>query len=106
MLTTWPAFTEAMYLLGEAGAWKAQQALWNLVEQGDIELAEIDVELQGRIRALMAKYQDLPMDLADASLVALAEARRLRDVFTLDHGDFQVYRLHSRKTFRLWPRDL
>ncbi len=30
MLTTWPAFTEAMYLLGEAGGWRAQDALWSL----------------------------------------------------------------------------
>jgi predicted nucleic acid-binding protein len=48
----------------------------------------------------------LPMDLADASLVALAELRGLRDVFTLDHTDFHVYRLHRRQTFRLWPRNL
>jgi predicted nucleic acid-binding protein len=46
------------------------------------------------------------MILADASLVALAEARRLRDIFTLDHADFTVYRLHRRRTFRLWPRVL
>ena len=65
-----------------------------------------DVEQRARIRALMEKYQDLPMDLADASLVALAEMRGLREVFTLDHADFQVYRLHRRQTFRLWPREL
>jgi predicted nucleic acid-binding protein len=54
----------------------------------------------------MAKYQNLPMDLADASLVALAEARRLHDIFTLDHADSRIYRLHRRLTFRLWPRHL
>jgi uncharacterized protein len=106
MLTTWPAFTEAMYLLGEAGGWRAQDALWGLVEKHDVELADADLEQRARIRALMEKYQDLPMDLADASLVALAEMRGLRDVFTLDHADFQVYRLHRRQTFRLWPREL
>jgi uncharacterized protein len=31
LLTTWPAFTEAIYLLGSAGGWKAQEALWRLV---------------------------------------------------------------------------
>jgi predicted nucleic acid-binding protein len=41
--------------------------------------------------------------LADASLVALAEERGLRDIFTLDHGDFQTYRRHRRQAFRLWP---
>jgi predicted nucleic acid-binding protein len=104
MLTTWPAFTEAMYLLGEAGGWKAQSALWLLEEKGDVEIAEQSPEDRRRMDALMEKYHDRPMDLADASLVALAERRGLRDVFTLDHADFQTYRLHRRQTFRIWPR--
>jgi len=106
MLTTWPAFTEAMYLLGEAGGWVAQDALWGLVEKGDVGIAVSGPEQLQRMPALMEKYRDLPMDLADASLVALAEERGLRDIFTLDHADFQIYRIHRRQTFRLWPRRL
>ena len=106
MLTTWPAFTEAMYLLGAAGGWTAQDALWSLVQQGDLELAEQPLEHRGRMRVLMEKYRDRPMDLADASLVVLAEKRGLRDIFTLDHTDFRVYRLNRQQTFRLWPREL
>lgn len=106
MLTTWPAFTEAMYLLGAAGGWTAQDALWGLVEQGDLEIASTASEQLPHLRSLMDKYQDRPMDLADASLVALAEERSLRDIFTLDHADFQAYRIHRRQTFRLWPRTL
>jgi predicted nucleic acid-binding protein len=106
MLTTWPAFTEAMYLLGEAGGWIAQSALWSLEADGDLEIAGQDLEDRHRMSALMEKYHDRPMDLADASLVVLAEKRNLRDVFTLDHADFRVYRLHRRQTFRLWPRHL
>jgi predicted nucleic acid-binding protein len=104
MLTTWPTFTEAMYLLGEAGGWVAQDALWSLEAAGDIEIADLDAKDRRRMQALMEKYQDRPMDLADASLVALAERRSLRDIFTLDRTDFRVYRLHGRQTFRLWPR--
>ncbi|MCI0683532.1 MAG: PIN domain-containing protein [Gemmataceae bacterium] len=106
MLTTWPAFTESMYLLGEAGGWRAQDALWGLVEQGDLVIVAPRPELCERMRMLMAKYQDRPMDLADASLVALAEERSLRDVFTLDRADFQTYRIRRRQTFRIWPRFL
>jgi predicted nucleic acid-binding protein len=106
MLTTWPAFTEAMYLLGEASGWPAQDALWSLVEHGDVEIAELDPAQRKPMRILMAKYQDRPMDLADASLVAVAEKRGLRDIFTLDHADFQIYRVNRRHTFRLWPRVL
>jgi predicted nucleic acid-binding protein len=106
MLTTWPAFTEAMYLLGEAGGWVAQAALWSLQDKGDLLIVEQNAEDRGRMQALMEKYRDRPMDLADASLVALAESRRLRDIFTLDHSDFRVYRLHRRQTLRLWPERL
>ncbi len=50
----------------------------------------------------MAKYADLPMDLADATLVALAEERGLRKVITLNR-DFQIYRIHGRQRFEIVP---
>ena len=105
MLTTWPAFTEAIYLLGVAGGWLAQDGLWVLVERGDLEIASQGAPQAERMRTLMAKYRDRPMDLADASLVVLAEDRRVRDILTLDRADFATYRLHRRHSFRLWPRD-
>lgn len=103
MVTTWPAFTEAMYLLGEAGGSPAQATLWSILQQGDLEIAVQSSDDYERMRALMHKYRDLPMDLADASLVRLAEERRVQDIFTLDERDFRTYRLHGRQSFRLWP---
>ena len=103
MVTTWPAFTEAMYLLGEAGGWNAQGSLWGMLQQGDLEIAIQGPDEYERMRGLMHKYRDRPMDLADASLVRLAEQRRIRDIFTLDERDFRTYRIHGRQTFRLWP---
>jgi predicted nucleic acid-binding protein len=100
MLTTWPAFTEAMYLLGDAGGWSAQELLWRLVKRRDL-LVEVPARLE-RMSALMAKYADTPMDLADASLVVLAEERRLRTVFTLDE-DFRVYRLSDGSALSIVP---
>ena len=102
MVTTWPALTEAMYLLGSAGGWKAQEALWKLLERGDLQLVPLDDSVQNRTRALMAKYRDMPMDLADASLVAAAEALDLKRVFTLDR-DFQVYRWKGKRKFETLP---
>ena len=102
LVTTWPAFTEAMYLLGEAESWPGQEALWRLVERGDLEVAEISAGARMRMRALMEKYHDLPMDLAAASLVAVAEERRLTRVFTLDR-DFRVYRLARGASFDIIP---
>lgn len=52
----------------------------------------------------MKKYQDLPMDLADASLVATAETLRNRQIFTLDK-DFYVYRLYDKQAFEVIPNN-
>ena len=50
----------------------------------------------------MERYESLPMDFADATLVVLAELFQATTVFTLDSRDFGVYRL-GRRTFRLVP---
>lgn len=92
LLTTWPCFTEAMYLLGEVGGYPYQAALWNLRTTGRLVLLDLSREETDRMAALMEKYQDTPMDLADASLVAVAESRSLRCVFSVDK-DFFIYRL-------------
>jgi predicted nucleic acid-binding protein len=101
LLTTWPAFTEAMYLVG-AGGWRAQRALWDRVEDGGLAIAADDAVDIARVRQLMERYADLPMDLADATLVALAESIGSRRVFTLD-SDFRVYRYRGRQAFELVP---
>jgi predicted nucleic acid-binding protein len=102
MVTTWPVLTEAMYLLGDAGGWPAQRALWGMIEREALVLAEIQAADIVRARALMEKYRDAPMNIADATLVAVAEARGLKRVFTLD-SDFGVYRFRGREAFELVP---
>lgn len=102
LLTTWPAFTEAMYLLGRAGGAAGQQALWKLNISGRLDIAELSRAALQRSAALMAKYADRPMDLADATLVALAEERGERRIFTLD-SDFRIYRIHGRTHFEIIP---
>jgi uncharacterized protein len=102
MLSTWPAFTEAMYLLGSAAGWRGQEPLWRMIRAGQLRLADTTATMLARMPALMEQYRDLPMDLADASLVALAEDQQLREVFTLDR-DFRVYRLPDGRAFNLVP---
>jgi predicted nucleic acid-binding protein len=104
MVATWPVFTEAMYLLGEAGGWRAQETLWSMLHEGELEIAFQGSADYQRMRLLMHKYRDHPMDLADASLIRLAEERRFRDIFTLDERDFRTYRINGRHTFGLWPK--
>jgi len=102
MVTTWPAFTEAMYLLGASGDWRAQQTLWALIDEGSLVVHDLDEQAMARSAALMGKYADTPMDLADATLVAAAEALGTDRIFTIDR-DFHVYRMRNRKGFKLIP---
>lgn len=102
LLTTWPAFTEAIYLLGRAAGWPAQEALWRMVERDALVLAPPDADLAARCAELMRRYNDHPMDLADATLVALAESQDLRTIFTLD-DDFRTYRLQGSRHLHVIP---
>ena len=92
LLTTWVCFAEAMYLLGEVGGFPYQAALWDLIWTGQLVLHDLTPEEVDRMTALMEQYRETPMDLADASPVAVAEGRSLSRVFTFD-ADFYVYRL-------------
>ncbi len=90
LVTVWPVVTEAMYML--RAYWSAQDALWEMIQVGAVEILPLGTDDVARMRELMRKYRDLPMDLADAALVRVAERERLRRIFTLDQRDFQIYR--------------
>ena len=102
LLTTWPCFTEAMYFLYELRGWSGQKALWNFWERGALLLHTTTPQEADRMQTLMAQYQNVPMDLADASLVAAAESTGLRLIFTLD-SDFRIYRAHGQDVFSVVP---
>jgi predicted nucleic acid-binding protein len=97
LITVWPAFTEAMYLLGRS--WPGQRALWSRLETDALTLAPLDGDDAPRMRELMEKYRDLPMDLADAALVRVAERESLTQIFTLDRRHFSIYRPGRRRRF-------
>jgi len=91
-----------MYFLGKLGGFALQSHLWTLWTHSKIAIhCPSDAELQ-RMRTLMEKYADIPMDLADASIVAAAESLNLDTVFTLD-SDFHVYRLYDKRPFNVIP---
>lgn len=102
LLTTWAVIAEAMHILGREGGWHAQSALWKLLLEGNIEIVHLNRPHMERARALMEKYRDTPMDLADATLVVLGETQSIHRIFTLD-SDFRVYRLHGRDAFEVVP---
>jgi predicted nucleic acid-binding protein len=101
-VATWPCVAEAMYLLGTRMGFRGQDQLWNLVDDQviSVDLPEEREWLQ--MRELMQRYQDTPMDLADASIVTAAERLDLRRVFTLDKH-FYAYRIRGRHPFEVVP---
>lgn len=101
LVTVWPAFTEAIYLL--SASWRMQLALWSRVESGQLRFARLDADDVPRIRALMEKYRDLPMDLADAALVRVAERDGHSRIFTLDRRHFSLYRPGPKRKFAVVP---
>jgi predicted nucleic acid-binding protein len=56
-----------------------------------------------RAKILLAKYDDVPMDFADATLVVFAEEVKVSQVFTLDRRGFSVYRLGRKRSFSIFP---
>ena len=66
-------------------------------------LAPLDESDATRMRELMEKYPDPPMDLADAALVRIAEREDLTRIFTIDRRHFSVYRPGRRRRFSVLP---
>jgi predicted nucleic acid-binding protein len=100
-VTVWPAVTEAMYFLGKIR--DGAERLRSVLTDGRIALAALDRNDLPRMRELMRKYRDLPMDLADAAIVRVAERERIRRVFTLDRRDFELYRPYKLGRFEILP---
>jgi predicted nucleic acid-binding protein len=70
---------------------------------GAIALATIEHSELPEVQALMQRYWDRPMDFADATLVYLAKREGLSTIFTVDHVDFETYRIEGRRRFRVVP---
>jgi predicted nucleic acid-binding protein len=100
LVTSWPVISEAFYLLRHPDQ---HDFLWKIILTRAIEVADLLFEDLSRARSLMKQYADQPMDLADASLVVLAERFMLRKVFTLDRRHFSVYRPRHTRYFELFP---
>lgn len=102
LVTTWPSFTEAMYLAHRSGGWPMQNFLWGYVREAVLVFHELASQETARMAALMEQYRDTPMDLADASLIAIAERLGLTQIFTIDRH-FHVYRLAGARSFVVVP---
>jgi len=100
-LTTEAVLTETFYLVRRN--LRDDRAVWVLLRSGAVRMSSISDEELPQIQALMAQYADRPMDFADATLVHVAARERLSAILTIDHADFETYRLPGRKKFTVLP---
>lgn len=101
LITSSAVLTELFHLVGDAR--HEVEAAWAFIRSDAVELAPIEADDLPDLDALMAKYADRPMDFADATLVHLAGLRAIDTVFTIDHDDFETYRIDGRRSFQIVP---
>ena len=102
LLTTEAVLTEVFHLT-ERNVHDVR-GVWRLLRSGAIQMSPITNEELPQIQALMNDYADRPMDFADATLVHVAARERISTILTVDHDDFDTYRLPGRKAFTVVPR--
>lgn len=100
LITTWPVMTETCYLLlRNKGAHVASIFIQNF-GHGLFQVFDLNQSHGERIAQLMQQYANLPMDLADASLVVLAEHLGHGRIFSVDQRDFNTYRWKNTYPFQ------
>ncbi len=103
LLTSEPVLTESLHLLRRDGC--DADELFALTEAGLVSIGLRFDDEQTALRELMRRYRNVPMSLADATLVRLSELHRVSQIFTLD-ADFRIYRRHGNKVIPvLMPED-
>ena len=99
LITTWAVMTETCYLLLSRLGSEAQQTFIQSYAAGAFEVFELNRDHAPKIAKRMKKYRDLPMDLADASLLILAEHLGHGRILSTDERDFKAYRWKRHKPF-------
>jgi predicted nucleic acid-binding protein len=73
------------------------------LRSGQIDVRPIITADLRALDILMLRYADRPMDFADATLVHIAEREGLNTILTIDHDDFETYRIGRNAKFRILP---
>lgn len=100
LITTYPVITETCYLLARGGGNYAQLIFLKELAEEAFDVFDLRSHHVKRMAELMEKYADLPMDMADASLVVLAETLGHGRILTLDQRDFTTYRWNNSNPFQ------
>ena len=96
LVTTWPVITETCHMLDFHVAVQIDFLKW--LHREAVHIAPLHNEHIRRLIDLSEKYADVPMDLADGSLVVVAEMLNIRDIITID-SDYAIYRTKDKQGF-------
>lgn len=99
LIVTWPVITETCHLLLHRNGYASQRQFVSSYVAGAFEVFNLTPTHTPRLLALMDKYEDLPIDLADASLIILAEFLGHGRILSTDARDFGVYRWKQHEPF-------
>jgi predicted nucleic acid-binding protein len=99
-ITTWPVMTETCHLLVARLGCNAELAFIRSASLGAFDIFRLEATHLPQIERLIEKYRDLPMDLADASLVILADEVGSERILSTDERDFRTYRWKNRRPFK------
>lgn len=101
LLTTEAVVTETAYVLAASPPHQYAALKWFERARASALLRIEPIADYEAIAGIIARYEDLPCDYADATLIALAESSGVVAIATIDQRDFSVYRLKGRKRFRI-----
>jgi predicted nucleic acid-binding protein len=101
LATSAAVLAELFHLVGDQPHESA--TAWAFVRSGAVSVLPVDDDDLRALETLMRRYADHPMDFADATLVHLAHRESLATVFTIDHADFETYRIGGQRRFRVVP---
>lgn len=101
LLTSTAVLTEVFHLIR---ARRVEQAVvWAFIRSGAVVPGAIGIDDFPNLQELMSRYADRPMDFTDATLVLLAQRESITRIFTVDHADFETYRVDGRRRFTIVP---
>ncbi|OLE97314.1 MAG: hypothetical protein AUG75_09750 [Cyanobacteria bacterium 13_1_20CM_4_61_6] len=101
LLTSWPVLTEVAWLVRMEPI--ALRKLLEGAHKGLLKVLELDQEFFSWSTTFLEKYENIGVQLADASLVYLAEREKIEFIFTLDRRDFSVYRTSRNRALKIIP---
>jgi predicted nucleic acid-binding protein len=100
-ITTWPVIAEAAWLLRKTSG--GVSGLLRMVSEGLLDCYPLDANAAMWMDGFLKRYADQDPQLADGSLMFVAEQEKIDTFFSLDRRDFLVYRLSDNRPLHLLP---